>query len=320
MNRTPRPIVPPDLESLRAYTDHLGGISERWVSPHLGGWPTVGVLTLPIGARRDLGWVICHSFGVEQSNLHPLEVAAARALGAAGYPVLRVHARGYGESLAPIEEVGLESHVADAAEACSLLVSATDVPAIGLLGARFGGAVAALAADRIGARAVIMWDPAVSGSAYLNSVVRAGLVIELAGLGRASGASTNPAEILATDGVLDVQGFPVTRRAFEEISLLSLASRLERFRGNALVVQVSRGGRTNPGLERLVGRLRELGGDVTFDVVTDPEASRFGLPRYLPTGEGDKDDRQGPLSANLIERTMAWCVQRPAVHAQRGAG
>lgn len=320
MTPFPNPAVHLRLESLRAYVDHARGISERFLTFPVGGRPGIGVLSLPTDRRRDLGWVICPSFGMEQSNLQPLEVAAARTLAGQGFPVLRFHARGYGESHAPIEEVGLESQVADATDACAALLSATSVPAVGLLGARFGGSVAALVADRIDAKAVVLWDPALSGKAYLNSIVRAGLVIELADTGRPTHQAREPAEILAQDGVLDVQGFPITTRAFDEISELSLVKGMERFRGDALVLQVSRSPHPNAGLQRLVDRIDELGGSATLDIVIDPEAPRFGLPRYLPTGQGDKADRQARLSATLIERTVAWCVAGWTATAQRGVG
>jgi pimeloyl-ACP methyl ester carboxylesterase len=284
----------------------------------LGSQPGFGVLSLPTGGRRDLGWVICHSFGMEQSNLQSLEVAAARSLSSRGFPVLRFQARGYGESHAPIEEVGPESHVADATNACAALLSSTSVGQVGLLGARFGGTVAALAADRIEASALVLWDPALNGKAYLNSIVRAGLVIELAETGRARSQTKDPAEILAHDGVLDVQGFPVTQRAFEAISGISLTKAMRRFRADALIVQVSRSPGPNLGLQRLVDRIHQLGGSATLDAVTDPEAPRFGLPRYLPTGEGEKTDRQGCLSSALIERTAAWCEALSMARARRG--
>jgi pimeloyl-ACP methyl ester carboxylesterase len=316
----PGSAVHPPLESLRAYIDHARGISERFLSCPIGGRPGIGVLSLPTGRRRDLGWVICHSFGTEQSNLQPLEVATARALASQGFPVLRFHARGYGESHAPIEEVGLESQVADATDACAALLSATSVPALGLLGARFGGTVAALVADRIDARAMVLWDPALSGKAYLNSIVRAGLVIELADTGRSTSEAREPAEILSATGLLDVQGFPVTSRAFDEISALSLVKAVERSRSDALVLQVSRSPHPNAGLQRLVDRINQLGGSATLDIVTDPEAPRFGLPRYLPTGEGAKTDRQARLCAALVERSVAWCVARSTATASRGVG
>ncbi len=300
------------LESLRSYTDHRRGITESFMSLDFGGRPGVGVLSVPIVSQREAGWLICHSFGMEQTHLLPLEVAVARSLVANGFPVLRFQGRGYGESDAPIEEVGLESHVADAADAADVfraMLSAGGVARVGLIGARFGGAVAALVADRLGASALVLLDPAVSGKAYLNSIIRARLVAELADQGRASATARDPWEVLDEQGLLEVDGFPLTRRAFDEISLLDVAKQLSRFTGDALVVQVSRSPRPSPGLRRLLARFGDLGASAKLEVVADPEATRFGLPRYRLTGDASKVDTQERLSATLIERTVAWCSE-----------
>jgi pimeloyl-ACP methyl ester carboxylesterase len=308
------------LESLRSYTDHRRGITECFVSLEFGGRSGVGVLTVPMVSHREPGWVICHSFGMEQTYLQPLEVALARSLGANGFPVLRFQGRGYGDSDAPIEEVGLESHLGDAADAFRAMTSVGGVARVGLIGARFGGAVAALVADRLGASALVLLDPAVSGKAYLNAIMRAGLVAELADQGRGSATARDPWEVLDEQGLLEVHGFPLTRPASDEISLLDVAKQLSRFTGDALVVQVSRSPRPGPGLGRLLARFGDLGASAKLEVVADPEATRFGLTRYRFTGDASKVDTQERLSATLIERTVAWCSEVSGRRAQEEAG
>src|SRR5438105_5545724 len=81
---------------LPSYRDRRIGIEERFLQPVLAGDRTIAVLSTPLDGPRSLGWVICHSFGMEQIHLQPLEVAAARRLAAAGFPSLRFHAPGCG--------------------------------------------------------------------------------------------------------------------------------------------------------------------------------------------------------------------------------
>ena len=69
--------------------DNKGRVVERFEPLELGGVSSLGVLSTPIGQHLDLGWVICHSFGMEQTYLQPLEVAMARSLAAQGFPVFR---------------------------------------------------------------------------------------------------------------------------------------------------------------------------------------------------------------------------------------
>src|SRR5205823_2231940 len=102
------------------------------------------VLYEPLGEHRSAGWVICHSFGQEHSHLMEHEVVAARALASAGFPTLRYHGQGYGDSMGHPGEATLESHVGDALGAVDVLLGRTGIHDVGVLGARFGGAVAAI--------------------------------------------------------------------------------------------------------------------------------------------------------------------------------
>src|SRR5690349_21862907 len=96
--RTPRPrtgrspavtqVPTVGLEDLRSFRDERLGVVERFLVPRIGGGATVAVLSTPIGPSAGMGWVICHAFGREQAYLQSLEVAAARALARAGFPVL----------------------------------------------------------------------------------------------------------------------------------------------------------------------------------------------------------------------------------------
>jgi pimeloyl-ACP methyl ester carboxylesterase len=292
--------------ALTGFVHRDGRLAERFVDLEIEGTRTIGVLASSPDAFDSMGWVICHSFGMEQLYLQPLEVAAARALAAAGFSVLRYHARGYGDSESPTQDVTVASGVQDAVAASSLLREAAGVADVGFLGARFGGVTAALAADRLRARAMVLWEPLLDGKRYLQGLARLAVATELASRGRAAGSAREPEDILRERGVLDLQGFPVGRRLFEEVSAIRLVSELRRFGGSSLVVEVTRGTSPSRRLEPLVNRLRELGGDSRLELVTDPDAPMFGQQRYRLNGAGHKTDRQGPLSAALIECTVGW--------------
>src|SRR5439155_5056830 len=112
----------------------------------LGGGSTIAVLSRPLAPAHPIGWVVCHSFGLEQINLDQLDVIVARTLAAAGFTCLRFHAQGYGES--ELREVTLEGHVDGALDAVNLLLREPGVGRVGVMGARFGAVVAARAAER----------------------------------------------------------------------------------------------------------------------------------------------------------------------------
>src|SRR3989442_15031247 len=124
------------LERHGRYEDRQAGISEEFLQPVLGGERTVAVLSRPLGQSSSVGWVVCHSFGMEQIHLGRLDVLAARALAAAGFPVLRFHGQGYGDSEKGADAIGLSSHLAENADAVRLLQEEEGVGGVGALGAR----------------------------------------------------------------------------------------------------------------------------------------------------------------------------------------
>src|SRR5205807_1730181 len=127
--------------------------------------------------------------GLEQMHLSRLDVVVARALAAAGFPVLRFHGQGYGDSEGTDEHIGLASHLADATDAIRLLSGQPGVERVGVLGARFGGTVAALAAEREGLGLMGLWEPMERGSQCLRDFLRARGFAELVGQVEESGAA-----------------------------------------------------------------------------------------------------------------------------------
>jgi hypothetical protein len=297
------------LESMQTFEDPRIGVRERFLTPALAGERTVAVLSTPTAPPESLGWVVCQSFGPEQDLLMGLEVPIVRALTVAGYPVLRYHARGYGDNAFPADLVNVTTHLEDALEAAEVLRANSDVQQVGFAGAYFGAAVAALAADRhsasIPATALALWEPAVRGRDYIRNLLRLGLMTELIAQGRRGGAP-EPTEILRERGVLDVVGFPLRQEVYDEISRLDLTKDLRAFRGDSLIVQLSKSSRPRSDVQRLSARLTELGGDVSFEVVNRPDAHKLRRPRFHGMGDGTKVDAQEGLVTSLVDTTLAW--------------
>jgi pimeloyl-ACP methyl ester carboxylesterase len=298
----------PFLRSLRSFEDPRLGLRELFVLPLFGGGRSVAVLSTPLADQRDTGWVVCHSFGMEQIYLQPLEVAVARRLASNGYPALRFHAQGYGDSDGPTEALSLASHLRDAAEAARLLVEATSVTKVGFIGGRFGGTVAALTADREGASRLVLWEPVVDGHRYVNQLLRAGVVADLASRNEIRSSQRDPLRALEEAGVIDVEGFPLHSSVVEEMSRVSLAEDLTAFCGDSLVLQISRGRAENVQLASLVSKLRRLGGRSSHEILLDRQARMFGLQRYQSADDGGKADTQEDLSRAVAVATLSWCV------------
>ncbi len=305
------PIDEAYLQSLQSFEDPRLGVRETFLRPSFGGNPSVAVLSMPMGPARGMGWVICHSLGMEQMHMQRFEVAVARALAAVGFPVLRYHSQGYGDSQGSTLEVSLESHLRDAAAAGQLLASSEGIVSLGFIGSRFGGLIAALAAGRLKAPGLVLWDPVVSGRRYLASLFRWALVTNLAGRGKDNGEGVDPRENLRRGDVFDLQGFPLREEMYEEIASLDLLQALPPRQGESLVVQISTSPSPRADLQRLAARLEELGGKSSLEVVVDPAAATFGQKRYRIMDTWAKSDTQASLSESLTQVTVSWCQRLP---------
>ena len=295
------------LASMGEVEDRRAGIRERFLTPSIGGGRTVAVLATPLADPHEVGWVVCHSFGMEQVTLATHEVPIARALAAEGSAVLRYHGQGYGDSELGFDGVGLASHVRDALDAAAVLVDATGVERVAFLGARLGGTSAAIAAERMGSPAFVAWEPVVLGRPYARSLLTLSVLLQLMHQERDDQHRPDPAVQLAEHGVLDVQGFPLWRETYDELTELDLAQDIRAFRGSSLIAQISKTAKPNAELERFATHLRDLGGTSEFTVIQDERANTFGEPRYRPTGGGHKTDVQHQLGEALVARTLSWC-------------
>lgn len=270
------------IERHRRFEDLEAGIVEEFLRPTIGGARTIAVLTRPTGPARDVGWVVCPSFGEEQANLYRLEVMTARALGRAGFPVLRFHGQGYGDSEGAVEAVSLSSHLADAADAVTVLREHAPVGRVGVVGASFGGAVSALVADRLDLPLMVLCQPECDGDSYVRSLLRSKALARMASVEEGSNAEHDQEGLrreLSEGGWVDVNGFPLSARAAAEIAELDLVRDLGRFRGRSLIIGITRSGRADPSLEALVTALELLGGRSELSLVRDAQAPRFGRTR-----------------------------------------
>ncbi len=307
--------MPIDEESLtqsRSYENHELGLREEFLQPALGSGRTVAVLAHPTGPAKSVGFVLCHSFAAEQLHLSHVEAVVARRVAAAGFPVLRYHGQGYGDSEAPIEDIRLSSHLADALDAVKLMSELPGIERVGIMGPRFGGLVAGLTADREGLDLLVTWQPVVSGQQYMRDYVRQQLVhsVVLQAGDRASG--TGSADLrtrLREQGWLDVKGFPLSREAFEEIGGVDLLRDLRSFAGHSLLVSIGRGERADPAIDKLAARLEELGGDCARAAVRDASGGQFGQHHHQNRPGGIKVDRQLELGDALAEVTVRWIEQ-----------
>ncbi len=281
-------------------------IAERFVTLELTGGSTLGVLSTPIEPRFRTGWVVCHSFGPEHLYLNATEVVVARGLAAAGFPVLRFHSQGYGDSEHVETTPRPSTHLRDAHDAVARFREIADVDSVGALGCRFGATVSALVADEAGLQAVAAIDPVVSGRRYVTNLLRTSVFEAAAGDG-ASRTSVEDLRLALTKGdAVNVRGFGLRQDAVTELEALDLSRDLRGFSGAALVVQVSRGERPQRDQMSLVDALRSLGADTRFVVVSDPMSGLFGDHHFRAVAEDVVSDALVGLHLSLADQVVEW--------------
>jgi exosortase A-associated hydrolase 2 len=210
--------------------------------------------------------VMCHPLGEEKLWAHRVFVSFARDLAAAGFAVLRFDFRGEGDSDRSFEDVDFETRIEDA---CLAVDAAFDlnsgVTDITLLGLRLGASVAAVAAmRREGVSRLVLWDPVVDGSAYMQNVLRMNLMFQMGLHHKVLENRDALVARLARGETVNIEGYELTEALFRQVSDFRLGDVLPRFAGETLIVQISPS--ETPAKPELV-ELAERTGRVRLEIV-----------------------------------------------------
>lgn len=115
--------------------------------------------------------VLCPPLGQEYIRSHRTYVQLATRLARAGFHVLRFDLRGTGDSSGELEDARIKAWIEDVHRACDHLRELSGTPRLHLMGLRIGAALAWLtAAGRTDVDRVVLWEPVISGRAYLREL------------------------------------------------------------------------------------------------------------------------------------------------------
>lgn len=174
------------------------------------------------GINRNEGVVLCNPFGQEYLRAHKSMRRLAINLAELGYPVLRFDYRGTGDSAGDLTGVSTDHWVADIEHAIQELMDMSAVPKVALIGLRLGALLAAkTASDHNRISRLVMWDPLVDGSAYVEGIKAA--TIDAQAMGSHS-------RILESDGTMHFNGFcmpPPFSKSVSDLRLVELAPKVQ---------------------------------------------------------------------------------------------
>ena len=264
-----------------------------------------GVLHRPPPAPNPCGpaWVLCEPFGEEAGFAQRTLLQWARVLCDHGHWVLRFDYRGCGDSAGSFEDFTVDDYVQDTLDAMAELERQSGMAFGGLCGLRLGATIAALAAAKCGRDPLlILWEPILSGKAYLEELIRGIMASRLVATVRPPTARSGVVNGAAAPRDPFVQGRaikPEARRALEAISLLSDGL---PGAGPVLIVGISNGLRQPPRPELTDLHLAGAGRIVLDTVDTPP----------LWSGQVSRQYAARVKQVELFDRTLSWVRQQSA--------
>ena len=190
--------------------------------------------------------LLCNPFGHEAIRAHRIYAALADKLSRLGLHVLRFEYTGTGDSSGEVEEGNQAQWIDDIVAAHDQLSAAAETNRVAWVGLRYGATLAVVAAEQLPHPLVdvVLWDPVVSGDAYV------GELIEMHdALMRADLVDWKP----GADAGKEALGFPIGPQLRAAMSAVDLAGAPPRHpRTSQLTVIASRPGADLDRLKRAV--------------------------------------------------------------------
>jgi exosortase A-associated hydrolase 2 len=205
----------------------------------------------PADSRGKKGIIFCHPYGEEKQLSYRVFVRFARKLCLTGFYVLRFDCYGYGDSEGNFEDANLESQIADTIKAIDLLQVEFGIDKVSLLGLRWGGTVAALAAEQDSRiEKLILWSPIVNGKEYLDELIRKQMLSNVVNkIARAS--KTQIFEEFKSKGLINIEGHHLTLENSEQLSGIDLTAQVSKFKGTSFIATIKDIPRVYKSLETL---------------------------------------------------------------------
>jgi len=157
------------------------------------------------------GVLICSPIGIEYIQSHRSVRHLADQLAEAGFPTMRFDYPGCGDSAqTEFDDDRVATWVKSIEIAATTLRERTGCSKVALVGIRFGASLASLAASRVGAEWLVLWNPVINGRHYVREM-------------RALAMAARHRAVQESD-LLEVAGFAYTPQTVLDIAAIDLLS------------------------------------------------------------------------------------------------
>jgi len=238
--------------------------------------------------------LFCHSLGLDHLVTWRMEVLAARALAARGYPAFSYHARGHGDSAGSFADVTFQTLVEDALAASEQARRMAGASEIRWIATRFGALVATAALRRrTDTAGLALWEPVHRGVDHFHALMRRRLFFEVANRYRPSLTVDEMVSQLAREGELPLAAEWLHDRLYRSTLTADLARSMEDWRGPTMLAQVQKRQAWSNDNAALLAALRDAGAPVTAVAIVEQ-----------PTWENPAEPWW--TSPRLGEETIGW--------------
>lgn len=220
----------------------------------------------PAGACRAAVLYI-HPFAEEMNKARRMGALQARALAADGVAVLQLDLHGCGDSSGDFGDARWDAWLDDIADAADWLRTHSGQP-VALWGLRLGALLALEAAARDARTArLLLWQPVLSGTAFLTQFLRLRVAGDMLG-GEADGGGTKALRAaLAGGDSLEIAGYTLAPALAQALDGADAARLQPSCPVHWIEVAPGAGREPGPATARLAARWREAGVDLHLQVV-----------------------------------------------------
>lgn len=192
----------------------------------------------PEQRRGRSGVLMLHAFAEEKLWTQRASTQLARALAAAGLPVLRFDHRGHGDSDREQQAMTLDTLREDAAAAAATFRAAEGVEELHLFGFRLGATLALDQASALGAASLALVGPVADGGDFLMKALRSSLTTQLGIYGEVRQDREALLARMRETGQINLDGYQLSAALWDELA--TLKAEAASFAGPGLVLALTR--------------------------------------------------------------------------------